>query len=271
MPDKISVELGNVQKTLLLPLWGRAVEAQKKKPLLMDKTAVDIVGKIDYDFSKIESGISAISRIGWIVRSLLMDRCILSFLERYPRGTIVNIGCGFDTTFDRIDNGKLLWYDLDLPDVMQMRKNFIKENDRRKFIAESFLEHKWLERLEVPENILFMAAGVLYYFEEHQIRSFFEKAADLFPNSEIVFDATSPTGLKVANKTVIKSSGLNKNSFLKWGLQSAKKLKAWDKRIEIMEESVFFKDLKGKYDIKTKITAFMSDALKMQYLVHLKL
>ncbi len=271
MPDKISVELGNVQKTLLLPLWGRAVETQRKEPLLVDKTAVEIIGNIDYDFSAIESGISAISQMGWVVRSLLVDRCILKFLEKHPRATIVNIGCGFDTTFDRVDNGKLLWYDLDLPDVMELRRNFIKENSRRKNITGSFLDNGWIERLEVPENILFIAAGVFYYFEAHQIKGFLQKASDLFPNSEVIFDATSPAGLKTANKTVIKSSGLNENSFLKWGLKSAGELKAWDKRIEVIEESVFFRNIKSKLNLKTKMIAFLSDAMKMQFMVHLKL
>ena len=38
--EKINIELGNVQITLLLPLWGRAIETQKKNPLLIDKTAL---------------------------------------------------------------------------------------------------------------------------------------------------------------------------------------------------------------------------------------
>jgi|GEM_PF-4876892 len=48
---KVPVELGSVQKTLLLPLWGRAIEARKKEPLLIDRTAIEIINKLDYDFS----------------------------------------------------------------------------------------------------------------------------------------------------------------------------------------------------------------------------
>ena len=53
MTQKIAIELGNVQKTLVLPLWGRAVESQKEHPELVDKTAVEIMKKVDYDFSPI--------------------------------------------------------------------------------------------------------------------------------------------------------------------------------------------------------------------------
>lgn len=48
--DKIAIELGSVQKTLLLPLWGRAVETRKQKPLLIDDAAVEIIDKIDMIF-----------------------------------------------------------------------------------------------------------------------------------------------------------------------------------------------------------------------------
>ncbi len=53
MEGKIKAELGSVQKTLFLPLWGRAVESQKKKSFLIDETAVDIIKRIDADFSDI--------------------------------------------------------------------------------------------------------------------------------------------------------------------------------------------------------------------------
>ena len=166
MSDKIDIKLKNVQETLLLPLWGRAVETQKKEPLLVDKTANEIINKISYNFSTITKNLSEISQLGWVARSLTFDRIIKQFLEKHPKATIVNIGCGFDTTFDRIDNGDVYWYDLDLPDVIELRRQFIKENNRRKFIISSFLDYGWLNKLEIQDNILFIAAGVFYYFEE---------------------------------------------------------------------------------------------------------
>jgi O-methyltransferase involved in polyketide biosynthesis len=76
MSENIAIELGNVKKTLLLPLWGRAVETRKKKPLLVDKTAAEIVDKIDYDFSTIANNISEITQLAWIARSLHIDQII---------------------------------------------------------------------------------------------------------------------------------------------------------------------------------------------------
>lgn len=271
MSDKLTVELGNVQKTLLLPLWGRAVETQKTKPLLIDKTALEIINKIDFDFSKFTNNITELSKMGWVIRSLYIDRIIEQFLIKHPKATIVNIGCGLDTTFERIDNGKLYWYDLDLPDVIELRKQFIQENDRRKFIARSFLDYEWLDQLKIEDNILFIAAGVFYYFDEHQIIDFFNKTTEHFSYVEFVFDASSPLGIKIANKMVIKSSGMDEKSFLKWGLKRAKDLQLLNNKMEIVDECVFFKNYKKLLSLKNRTSAIIYDFLRISYMVHLKI
>jgi O-methyltransferase involved in polyketide biosynthesis len=130
MSEKTVADLGNVQKTLFLPVWGRAAETRKPNPLLVDKTALEILEKVDFDFSTIARNITELSQIGWIMRSVCVDGVITSMLEKHPKATIVNIGCGLDTTFDRIDNGQLFWYDLDLPDVIGLRRRFIRESGR---------------------------------------------------------------------------------------------------------------------------------------------
>jgi len=58
----------------------------------------------------------------------------------------VNIGCGFDTTFERIDNGKITFYDLDLPDVINLRKQFISNCSRREQYLDIF-EHKLVQSI----------------------------------------------------------------------------------------------------------------------------
>ena len=70
MESKIKIDLDNVQETLLLPLWGRATESQKEKPKLVDSKAVEIVNKIDYDFSTIAKNISWVSQLSWVARCL---------------------------------------------------------------------------------------------------------------------------------------------------------------------------------------------------------
>jgi O-methyltransferase involved in polyketide biosynthesis len=269
MTDRVSIHLGDVQKTLILPLWGRAVETRKKKPLLVDETAVKIIDLVDYDFSQITQNIDDLSQIAWIKRSLICDRVIKEFLQSYPEGTFVNIGCGLDTTYERIDNGKLKWYDLDLADVIELRKKFVKENERRKFIATSFLEQEWLENIEVRGNVLFVAAGVFYYFEESEIKEFIIRLLDRFPGSEMIFDVCSPIGVKVANKKVVESSGLDEKSYLIWGLENKKDILAWDSRIRIISTHYYFRTL--RIGLRNFLMGTLSDFLGIQYMIHLGL
>jgi O-methyltransferase involved in polyketide biosynthesis len=269
--EKVAVELGDVQKTLLLPLWGRAVETKREKPLLVDRAAAEIIDKIDYDFSTLAKNISDITQLAWVARCLLIDRIASEFLDKHPKASIVNIGCGLDTTFDRVDNGSLQWYELDLPDVIELRKKFIPETERRKLVASSFLDHDWFRQLEKEDHILFIAAGVFYYFEENQIKEFLIKAADTFPESEMVFDASSPRGIKMANKLVIKNAGMDEKSFLKWGLSDAKELESWDKRIKVLNQYLYFRGIRNSIKLRDKIVGRLSDYLKIQYLIHLRL
>jgi len=269
MAEKIRINLGNVQKTLFLPLWGRAEESKKQKPLLVDETAIRIIEQVDFDFSQITQNIDDLSQIAWIKRSLCCDEVIKEFLTRYPEGTIVNIGCGLDTTFERIDNGKLKWYDLDLPDVIELRSKFVKENVRRKFIVASFLEKGWLENIEISGNVLFIAAGVFYYFEESTIKEFIIRLIDTYPNSEILFDVSSPLGVKVANKKVVERSGLDEQSHLVWGLENKENILSWDARIRIIETYYYYQT--QVIGIRNRLMGKLSDILGIQYMIHLRL
>jgi O-methyltransferase involved in polyketide biosynthesis len=269
MTDKTSIDLGNVQKTLLLPLWGRAQETGKKHPMLVDETAVRILQQIDFDFAPLARNLDELSQIAWIKRSLFCDRTVRKFLANCPDGTVVNIGCGLDTTFERIDNGQVRWYDLDLPDTIALRARFIQESERRRFIASSFLEPDWLKSLQVEGNVLFIAAGVFYYFQEEEIKGFLLRLLESFAGCELLCDVCSPLGVRVANKKVVESAGLDERSHLTWGLKNKKDLLAWDSRIRLLETLHYFGDL--RFSPRNLLMGAFSDLMGIQYMLHLRL
>jgi O-methyltransferase involved in polyketide biosynthesis len=158
---------------------------------------------------------------------------------------------------------------LDLADVIELRRKFIQESERRKFIASSFLEKEWLEHIEIKGNVLFIAAGVFYYFEESQIRDFIIRLADTYSGSEMLFDVSSPVGVRVANKKVVESSGLDEKSHLKWGLKNKKDIPAWDSRIKIIHTYYYFRTL--RIGLRNILMGMLSDYLGIQYMLHLKL
>lgn len=270
MDQKIKINKGTIQETLLLPLWGRAHETQKNKPRLIDTNAVEIIKQIEYDFSNIEKT-QSMSQHGWVARSLHTDNMALEFMENHPQATIVNIGCGLDTTFSRIDNGKILFYELDLPDVIALRKNFYEDSERHKSIASSFLETEWFEKIEVRDGLLFLAGGVLMYFNEKQIKEFFIKAADYFKKCEFYFDALSPLGMKIAKKMVLKKGGMGSISGDGWGLKPVKLLEKWDSRIKVVNSTPMHRGVKKGVPLKAKIILKIPDLLGVCSMVHMRI
>ena len=270
MKAKIKVELGDFQKTLFMPVWARAVESKKENPVLIDLTALEIIDTVDFDFSQMSHNLKEINQIAWIARCIRFDFIIKGFLKDNPNGTIVNIGCGLDTTYERIKNRSVTWYDLDLPDVIQLRKHFLKETDKRKFIESSFLDTDWFNVIPNDNIILFISTGVFVYFDESKIKEFILKVADRFTDPELFFDVTSPKGVQIANQ-VIKNSGPDSNSFFKWGLIDKSVITAWDTRIKIVNTYYTFK-IKGLgLSVKNRIVGFLSDSAGVQYMIHLKL
>ena len=271
MKQKIKITKGTVQETLLLPLWGRAYETQRANPRLIDENAVKIIKNIDYDFTEIEKT-QAMSQHGWVARSLHTDRTAREFIKQHPEATIVNIGCGLDTTFSRIDNGKILFYELDLPDVIELRKNFYEDSERHISIASSFLDtDKWFEQIEVKDSLLFLAGGVLYYFEEEQIKEFFIKSADFFKECDFYFDSLSPMGMKMAKKQVLKKGGMGISMDGGWGLKPVKILETWDKRIKVKSAVSMSKGMYKGLPFITKLIFLIPDILGICSMVHMRI
>ena len=70
------------------------------------------------------------------------------FITRHPDGIIVNIGCGMDSRFHRIDDGRLTFYDLDLPEVIEFKRQYYPESKRYKMLPYSVFDYKWMDAVK---------------------------------------------------------------------------------------------------------------------------
>jgi len=202
--DKVKIKLSGVSGTLMFPLWGRAQLSKEYSSLFYDAKAIELVEKIDYDSSASDLPFVGIMR-NIIRKSNLLpmfslvalmakqfDEKIKAYITEHPRASVVNIGAGLDATFYRVDNGTIHWYDLDLPAVIDVRRQLLPEPDRVTCIAKSLLDPSWCKDIKYTEDGVFMFAGeVLQFFEESEIKQFFSMLADNFPDGEIVFTAMS--------------------------------------------------------------------------------
>ncbi|PRX98817.1 class I SAM-dependent methyltransferase [Allonocardiopsis opalescens] len=178
--------LGAVQETMLIPLHARARETRKDRPLLRDPEAVRVAGALDYDFDKFGTGPSI---IGSVLRSLVFDGWVRGFLHRHPGGTVVEIGAGLNTRFERCDNGRAHWVEMDLPDAMELRRSLFAESDRRVMVTGSAVEGGWLDTVaRFPGPYLFTAEAVLLYLRQSQVRRALGLIGARFPGAWIALD-----------------------------------------------------------------------------------
>ncbi|ARQ68796.1 class I SAM-dependent methyltransferase [Streptomyces marincola] len=183
--------LGTVQETLLIPLYGRAVEHRKPEPALRDPRAEELVAALDYDFSRFD-GLPSLT--GTVLRTVLFDHWTRQFLDEHPAGTVVEIGTGLNTRYERVDNGRAHWFDLDLPDVIELRRAFFPETARRRMIAASLTDDDWLDAVagRADGPCFFSAEAVLPFLEEDEVRRLAERLARRFPGSRLALDSNSP-------------------------------------------------------------------------------
>jgi methyltransferase (TIGR00027 family) len=220
--------LSGVAETLLIILAIRAFESQRPDALIKDERAEALVSQMDQDFLRSKlAKVEDYSQVAIILRSREFDRYTQSFLARHSDAVVVHIGCGLDSRFERVDNGQVEWYDLDLPEVIELRRKLIGgEGERYHLLGCSVLDSAWLDTVSVHRQrpFLFLAEGVLMYLEEAQVKSLVLTLKEHFPGAELVFDAFSPF-LSWANNLRVTLTKIGARSH--WALKDGKDLEKW--------------------------------------------
>lgn len=274
----VTIDLGAVQTTLLLPLLARARDAEKKNPIVYDTYARDIVARIDYDFSRLEAGEhSENEQLSWAIRAYNFDNTIRAFLEDNSNAVVVNIGAGLETTFQRADNGSVLWVNIDLPDVAALRQKLIPDSEREMTIAKSVFDFTWIDDIAQQTKgrpIMFMAAGVLLYFKAPEVEALFHRLADAYPSAHVVFDSmSSALWVSLTNWTLLRKRGMDSSALMKWYLKRASHLRRWVDTIKVVEEYSMFSRVQFRDDWDKKAIRDMKIAnfLRFYNMIHVQL
>ena len=269
MLQKDVLQSQNVQNTMLLPLWGRATVSQLYPGLLRDEEAVRIVEHLQYDFNAIAKNFGEYGMLNFAIRARKFDDAIRCYLASHPEATVVNIGAGMDTTFSRVDNGKIKWYDLDLPDAIAFRQVLIPESNRNKCIAKSVFDYSWLENIEYDtrKGALLISGGVFYYLDPLRIKELIFHMAEKFPGGLLVFDAESPLGLSIANHMVKKSG--NRGAEMIFAIKNPAVIKTWSPRIVSVKAEPYHKGIRRdkKWSLLTRLGMSLGDFLCMIWII----
>jgi len=241
MSETTNQNLSGVPETSLAVLYWRAMESQRPDAMMKDEKAVALVTQMSYDFDRVRKiPMTEATKVTRIMLTREMDRYARDFLSRHPEAVVVHIGCGLDSRFERVDNGQVEWFDLDLPEIIELRRKFIgDERERYHLLGCSVLEDAWLEAVKVHSQrpFLFLAEGVFIYFEAAQVKSLVLTLRDHFPGAELVFDGWTPFYVWVGNRYLSPSkfAGL-----LHWGFWRGQEIEGWGDGIHLLDEWGYF-------------------------------
>jgi len=197
-----SISLPDVAETGLLTFYCHVIESQTPNPILLDQKAVEVSRLLNPVLANSPSRLLRNLAKGKVRKELLVhinlrakkyDEYANSFLMENPDGILVNIGCGMDSRFQRIDNGRLTCFDLDLPEMIHFKQQFYTETDRYHFIAASVFDHAWMDQVAKigKRPVLFMAEGVFMYLDGEKVKDLILKLQSRFPGSELVCEVVT--------------------------------------------------------------------------------
>lgn len=235
MEPKTKITLTPEQETLLIPLYAKA---QPGNPLFFDPKAAELLARVDYDFSRLKVPSKTVVLISQ--RAKKFDAAARSFLAENPEGVVLHLGCGLDGRFWRVDNGRATWYDLDMPPVIDLRRQFYPVPDRYHLIASSVTDLDWTMQVAAEgKPVLVIAEGLLMYLDEAQVRALFLRLRSAFPACRLTADVFS----RLAARSVVNHPSLKKTgAAIGWGVDDAREVEAWAPGITLLEEWPFTQD-----------------------------
>jgi O-methyltransferase involved in polyketide biosynthesis len=200
---------------MLIALHARAAESRRKNHMIYDEKAIELVDKIDYDFSRFDG--TRMTQSGVACRTVLLDRETKKFIGEHPDGICISIGCGLDTRFYRLDNGRLHWYNIDLPEVIAIRRQFFTEDGRVQMLSKSALDPEWPSLIDAENKpVLIILEGILMYFTQEKVRELLAIIKKHFTGCMILMELMSPLA---ASNTRFHDTVKKTNAAFKWGVK----------------------------------------------------
>lgn len=182
-------------KTLYIPLYGKAF-VSKKGIILSDKKAEEI-----WEKEKIPLGGKSKSK--WLayfmgMRSGVIDNWLSEKLSEKPESLVLHIGCGLDSRIERVKAPFGKWFDVDFPDVINIRKEYFSETENYEMLGASAAETEWIKNLPDSEKVFVVLEGISMYLSEEIIKNLFAALSEKFPEAEIIMDVYTEKAVKAS-------------------------------------------------------------------------
>jgi O-methyltransferase involved in polyketide biosynthesis len=220
------MDLSQVSRTAILLLIIRAIEAEQKKSAFNDPMAIlclerllSIASEEDKRWiirkKRMYAGIHARDAKAGVRRMKAFDNAANRFIAGNPKCTVINLACGFDTRFWRIENEKCTYIELDLPEVIALKREILKDHLSYELIGSSVLDTSWIDKVTINGNtdFLLLAEGLFPWIPQQDAARLFKEIGERFHRSLLVLDAVPEKYTKGIWQKLIRL-----HSKIDWGL-----------------------------------------------------
>jgi O-methyltransferase involved in polyketide biosynthesis len=234
-------------------LYGRVLENRSVNPILSDPKAEEIVSQINDSMLHSEEkvfrklGQFKISReltVHAALRARQYDSYTQEFMKKHPGCTIVNLGCGMDTRFWRIDNGTIRFFDIDLPEVIELKRSLVEETDRYKMVGRSVLDYEWMDLILADENpVILLAEGLFMYLPPQDVRALLSELGQRVKTGQLVAEMAHEKYTRGFNKWLLAFKiryELGVPMTYLCGIKDSDELETWSPRLHFMDDWCYF-------------------------------
>ncbi len=180
--------LDGVSATTLWTLHNRGTEAKRSDGVIRDPWAVTLLDTIDYDYLKFGKPNQSHG-----LRAVAFDVATRQYLTTRPKASVVALAEGLQTSFWRLDRtgavAESIWYSIDLPPVMDLRRRLLPYDARILELAQSALQRSWMDRVDATNGVFITAEGLLMYLDPEDALGLIADCAARFPGGQMMFDS----------------------------------------------------------------------------------
>lgn len=187
--------MDNVNKTLYIPLYGKAY-VSRKGIILNDKKAEEIWSAEGFE-------LKGKSKSKWLayymgMRSAVFDKWLLDEMKKDSEAVVLHIGCGMDSRVLRVGTDGHQWYDIDFQTVIEERKKYFVEDEFYHMIEADVRQQNWLESVPKAKHAIIVMEGVSMYFEPQELRKVLEQISAHFEIVNLLMDCYTTFAAKAS-------------------------------------------------------------------------
>jgi O-methyltransferase involved in polyketide biosynthesis len=226
------VHLTKEKETMLISLYSRALHSRTENPVLYDKWAEDAVNKIDYDFASIK--LNKFHPLSIAIRAKQFDIFAKEWIEKNPISQVLHLGCGLDSRVFRVNpSPDIQWFDIDYPEVIELRKQLYPERENYRTISTSLLDYKWFDEISTELPTLVLAEGVMMYLPAESGREFIGKLTNHLKSGQMAFDAMNKLGVKIGgSEKAVNATGAR----FGWYINNPNDITQYAPKMELLAE-----------------------------------